>query len=159
MSIKLPALISRLRWALKRKITGRVTIVAIAVTVRVAAVIAAAAAIVRAVKRRASKPNLNQTRSPSRKRRAFCFAERGYASRMAVVMLARFASLPEAFVVRSALQAEGIGAFMPEQGLVAAQGATDVMGGWPIFVIDEELEAAHAVVRTLQRDAERSSAD
>lgn len=69
---------------------------------------------------------------------------------MAVVMLARFSSLPEAVVVRSALEAAGIGAFMPEQGLVAAQGDTGVLGGWPIFVIDDELEAAGAVVRALQ---------
>jgi hypothetical protein len=74
---------------------------------------------------------------------------------MAVVMLARFASLPEAFVVRSALEAAGIGAFMPEDGLVAAQGFTGVLGGWPIFISDEELEAAHEVLRTLQNDAER----
>lgn len=66
---------------------------------------------------------------------------------MAVVMLARFASLPEAFVVRTALEAEGIGAFMPEQGLVAAQGDTGVLGGWPIFVIDDDLETAQAILR------------
>ncbi len=73
---------------------------------------------------------------------------------MAVVMLARFSSLPEAVVVRSALEAAGVGAFMPEQGLVAAQGFTGVLGGWPIFVIDDEVEAAHEVLRTLQKDAE-----
>ena len=65
---------------------------------------------------------------------------------MAVVMLARFASLPEAFVVRAALEAESISAFMPEQGWVAQQGATDMMGGSPIFVIDYELDAARAVL-------------
>ena len=74
---------------------------------------------------------------------------------MAVVMLARFAGLPEAFVVRSALEAAGIGAFMPEDGLVAAQGFTGVLGGWPIFISDEELDAAHEVLRTLQDEAER----
>lgn len=73
---------------------------------------------------------------------------------MAVVMLARFASLPEAFVVRSALEAAGIGAFMPEDGLVAAQGFTGVLGGWPIFISDEELDAAHNVLRALQDNAE-----
>ncbi len=69
---------------------------------------------------------------------------------MAVVMLARFASLPEAFVARSVLEAEGIGAFMPEQGLVAAQGDTGVLGGWPIFVVDDELDAARDVLRAAQ---------
>jgi len=64
-------------------------------------------------------------------------------------MLARFSSLPEAFVVRSALEAAGIGAFMPEQGLVAAQGDTGVLGGWPIFVIDEEVDAALIVLHDL----------
>lgn len=73
---------------------------------------------------------------------------------MAVVMLARFASLPEAFVVRSALETAGIGAFMPEDGLVAAQGFTGVLGGWPIFISDEELDAAHDVLRKLQDNAE-----
>ena len=72
---------------------------------------------------------------------------------MAVVMLARFASLPEAFVVKAALEAEGIGVFMPEQGWVAQQGATDMMGGWPIFVIDDELDAAQAVLLAAQADA------
>ena len=76
---------------------------------------------------------------------------------MAVVMLARFASLPEAFVVRSALEAAGIGAFMPEDGLVAAQGFTGVLGGWPIFVSDEEVEAAHEVLRTLQEQGEHGA--
>ena len=71
---------------------------------------------------------------------------------MAVVMLARFASLPEAHVARSALEAEGIGVFMPEQGLIAGQGATDVMGGWPLFVIDDELDAASEVLRAVQTD-------
>lgn len=78
---------------------------------------------------------------------------------MAVVMLARFSSLPEAVVVRSALQAAGVGAFMPEQGLVAAQGDTGVLGGWPIFVIDDELDAARDVLSAMQRDAERRSND
>jgi hypothetical protein len=69
---------------------------------------------------------------------------------MAVVMLARFASLPEAHIARSVLEAEGIGAFMPEQGWVAAQGDTGVLGGWPIFVIDDEVEAAINVLRAAQ---------
>jgi hypothetical protein len=69
-----------------------------------------------------------------------------YAGAMAVVMLARFASLPEAFVVRAALEAAGVNAFMPEQGWVAQQGATDMMGGWPIFVIDDDLDVARAVL-------------
>ncbi len=69
---------------------------------------------------------------------------------MAVVMLARFASLPEAFVVKSALEAEGIGVFMPEQGLVAAQGDTGVLGGWPLFVVDDELDEARRVLREAQ---------
>lgn len=69
---------------------------------------------------------------------------------MAVVMLARFASLPEAHVVRAALEAEGIGAFMPETGWVAQQGDTGVLGGWPIFVVDDELEAALAVLHAAQ---------
>jgi hypothetical protein len=69
---------------------------------------------------------------------------------MAVVMLARFASLPEAVIVRGMLEAEGIGAFMPEQGWVAQQGATDMMGGWPIFVIDEDVDAARAVLIAAQ---------
>ena len=72
---------------------------------------------------------------------------------MAVVMLARFTSLPEAHVARSLLETEGIAAFMPEQGWVAAQGATDMLGGRPIFVVDDQVEAALEVLRAAQADA------
>lgn len=66
---------------------------------------------------------------------------------MAVVVLAKFASLPEAVVAKSLLEAEGIGVVMPEQGLVAGQLDAGVMGGWRLLVIEEELEAAREVLR------------
>lgn len=65
---------------------------------------------------------------------------------MAVVVLAKFASLPEAVVAKSLLEAEGIGVVMPEQGLVAGQLDAGVMGGWRLLVIEEELEAAREVL-------------
>lgn len=65
---------------------------------------------------------------------------------MAVVVLAKFSSLPEAVVARSLLEAEGIGVVMPEQGLVAGQLDAGVMGGWRLLVIDEELEAARQIL-------------
>lgn len=61
---------------------------------------------------------------------------------MAVVLLARFASLPEAMVAKSLLEAEGVGVFMPEQGLVAAELDMGVMGGWRLLVSEGEVELA-----------------
>jgi len=69
---------------------------------------------------------------------------------MAVVVLAKFASLPEAVVAKSVLESEGIGVVMPEQGLVAGQLDAGVMGGWRLLVIEEELEAAQQVLRAAQ---------
>jgi hypothetical protein len=65
---------------------------------------------------------------------------------MAVVVLAKFTSLPEAVVARSLLEAEGIGVVMPEQGLLAGQLDAGVMGGWRLLVIDEELEEARKIL-------------
>jgi hypothetical protein len=65
---------------------------------------------------------------------------------MAVVVLAKFASLPEAVVAKSLLESAGIGVVMPEQGLVAGQLDAGVMGGWRLLVIDEELEAARKIL-------------
>ena len=61
---------------------------------------------------------------------------------MAIVLLARFASLPEAMVAKSLLEAEGIGVVMPEQGLLAGQLDAGVMGGWRLLVLEEEVDAA-----------------
>ena len=51
---------------------------------------------------------------------------------MAVVVLAKFSSLPEAVVAKSLLEAEGIGVVMPEQGLVAGQLDAGVMEVLPL---------------------------
>ncbi|MEQ1819528.1 MAG: DUF2007 domain-containing protein [Terricaulis sp.] len=66
---------------------------------------------------------------------------------MAVVVLAKFASFPEAMVAKSLLESEGIGVVMPESGLVAGQLDAGVMGGWRLLVIDEELEEARSILR------------
>lgn len=66
---------------------------------------------------------------------------------MAVVVLAKFTSFPEAMVAKSLLEAEGIGVVMPENGLVAGQLDASVMGGWRLLVIDEELEEARSILR------------
>ena len=66
---------------------------------------------------------------------------------MAVIVLAKFASLSEALVVKSMLESEGIGVVMPEQGLVAGQLDAGVMGGWRLLVIEEEVEAARRVLQ------------
>ncbi|MEZ5959301.1 MAG: DUF2007 domain-containing protein [Hyphomonadaceae bacterium] len=65
---------------------------------------------------------------------------------MAVVVLAKFSSLPEAMVAKSLLESEGIGVIMPEQGLVAAELGAGVMGGWRLLVLDEEVEAARQIL-------------
>jgi len=65
---------------------------------------------------------------------------------MAVVVLAKFSSLPEAVVAKSLLESEGIGVVMPEQGLVAGQLDAGVMGGWRLLVIEDELEAARTIL-------------
>lgn len=65
---------------------------------------------------------------------------------MAVVTLAKFTSLPEAMVAKSLLESEGIGVFMPEQGLVAAELDAGVMGGWRLLVIDDEVDAARQIL-------------
>lgn len=65
---------------------------------------------------------------------------------MAVVVLAKFSSLPEAMVAKSLLESEGIGVIMPEQGLVAAELDAGVMGGWRLLVLDEEVEAARQIL-------------
>jgi hypothetical protein len=65
---------------------------------------------------------------------------------MAVVVLAKFSSLPEAVVAKSLLESEGVGVVMPEQGLVAGQLDAGVMGGWRMLVIDEELEMARQIL-------------
>lgn len=65
---------------------------------------------------------------------------------MAVVVLAKFTSLPEAIIAKSLLESEGIGVFMPEQGLVAAELDAGVMGGWRLLVIEEELAHAQKVL-------------
>ncbi len=69
---------------------------------------------------------------------------------MAVVVLAKFTSFPEAVVARSLLEAEGIGVVMPEQGLLAGQLDAGVMGGWRLLVVEEEVEAARAILRDAQ---------
>jgi len=73
---------------------------------------------------------------------------------MAVVTLAKFTSLPEAVVARSLLEAEGISVVMPEQGLMAGQLDAGVLGGWRLLVVDEELEAARAILRDAQIEAQ-----
>ncbi len=70
---------------------------------------------------------------------------------MAVVVLAKFASLPEAMIAKSVLEAEGIGVVMPEQGLVAGQLDAGVMGGWRLLVLDEELEVAKRILQEAQQ--------
>ncbi len=65
---------------------------------------------------------------------------------MAVVVLAKFTSLPEAVVAKSLLESEGIGVVMPEQGLVAGQLDAGVMGGWRLLVVEDELEAARKIL-------------
>jgi len=69
---------------------------------------------------------------------------------MAVVVLAKFASFPEALVAKSVLESEGIGVVMPEQGLVAGQLDAGVMGGWRLLVSEEELQAALQVLTEAQ---------
>ena len=69
---------------------------------------------------------------------------------MAVVVLAKFTSFPEAMVARSLLEAEGIGVVMPEQGLLAGQLDAGVIGGWRLLVVEDELEAARRILREAQ---------
>lgn len=65
---------------------------------------------------------------------------------MAVVTLARFASLPEAMAAKGFLEAQGIHVFLPEQGLVIGYLDPGVMGGWRLLVIDDEVEEARRLL-------------
>ncbi len=64
---------------------------------------------------------------------------------MALVLLARFASLPEAMVAKSLLESGGVDVVMPEQGLVAAELDMGVMGGWRLLVLEEDVETARLI--------------
>lgn len=64
---------------------------------------------------------------------------------MALVLLARFASLPEAMVAKSLLESGGVDVVMPEQGLVAAELDMGVMGGWRLLVLEEDVETARFI--------------
>lgn len=61
---------------------------------------------------------------------------------MAVVTLARFASLPEAMAAKGFLEAHDVHVIMPEQGLLAGYLDPGVMGGWRLLVVDDEAEHA-----------------
>ncbi|MDZ4777527.1 MAG: DUF2007 domain-containing protein [Alphaproteobacteria bacterium] len=65
---------------------------------------------------------------------------------MAVVTLARFASLPEAMAAKGFLEAHGIHVIMPEQGLLLGYLDLGVMGGWRLLVIDDEAEDARELL-------------
>jgi hypothetical protein len=77
---------------------------------------------------------------------------------VAIVLLARFASLPEAHVVKSVLEAEGIDVLMPEQGLVAGELDMGVMGGWRLMVCEDDIEPARRILEAA-RDERASHAD
>ena len=65
---------------------------------------------------------------------------------MAMVTLARFASLPEAVTAKSLLEAHGIHVLMPEQGLTLGYLDPGVMGGWRLLVIDDEANEARRIL-------------
>jgi hypothetical protein len=69
---------------------------------------------------------------------------------MAITLLARFASLPEAMVVKALLEAEGVDVVMPEQGLVAAELDAGVMGGWRLLVDESDVETARRILKAAQ---------
>lgn len=67
-----------------------------------------------------------------------------------MMLLAAFASRPEAQIAQARLQAEGIAAFMPDFNVLTADFDPSFMSGWRILVPEEQLARALAVLREAQ---------
>lgn len=73
----------------------------------------------------------------------------------ALVVLARFASRPEALIAQSLLSSEGVDAFMPDFNVLMAEFDPSMMeSGWRLMCRSEDVFKAQAILRDAQADAE-----
>lgn len=72
-----------------------------------------------------------------------------------LVVVARFASRPEALIAQSLLHSEGIEALMPEFNVLMADFDPSFMAsGWRLMVTDRDAAKAAAILRDAQLNAE-----
>ncbi len=72
----------------------------------------------------------------------------------ALVILARFASRPEALIAQSLLSSEGVESFMPDFNVLMAEFDPSMMeSGWRLMVRSEDLLQAEAILRDAQAGA------
>lgn len=72
-----------------------------------------------------------------------------------LVVVARFASRPEALIAQSLLRSEGVEALMPEFNVLMAEFDPSFMAsGWRLMVADHDAERAAAILRDAQLSAE-----
>ena len=67
-----------------------------------------------------------------------------------LVLLAAFASRPEAVVAQSLLRTEGVDAFMPDANILLAEIDPTFTTGWRILVTSDDLHRAAAILRDAQ---------
>ena len=68
-----------------------------------------------------------------------------------LVVVARFASRPEALIAQSLLRSEGFEAFMPDFNVLMAEFDPSFMAsGWRLMVSEKDVKAAAAILRDAQ---------
>ena len=77
-----------------------------------------------------------------------------------LVIVARFASRPEALIAQSLLRSEGIETLMPDFNVLMAEFDPSMMEhGWRLMVRAEDEATARAILRDAQLAAEADGAD
>jgi hypothetical protein len=72
-----------------------------------------------------------------------------------LVVVARFASRPEALIAQSALRWQGVEAFMPDFNVLMAEFDPSFMeSGWRLMVAESDLTQAQAILRNAQQRTE-----
>ncbi len=72
----------------------------------------------------------------------------------ALVVVARFASRPEALIAQGLLRSEGIEVFMPDFNVLMAEFDPSFMAsGWRLMVAEHEAARAAAILRDVQLGA------
>lgn len=67
-----------------------------------------------------------------------------------LVLLAAFASRPEAVVAQSLLRSEGVEVFMPDANILLAEIDPTFTTGWRLLVRADKVESALAILRDAQ---------
>lgn len=71
-----------------------------------------------------------------------------------LVVVARFASRPEALIAQGLLRSEGVEAFMPDFNVLMADFDPSFMAsGWRLMVNDRDAKRAEAILREAQQSA------